>query len=219
MRERDQQASENKHIISQIILATQGLPFRGHQDDKVDFSIEDVNLGNIIATLQLMSKAFWTNTLLPKYINLKWSCPHLCVQNQGKVDYKSVKCHSQSYQTPQIIMPTGRSFLYAWGLWSPQYPHIKKCLLSFIHLDTISRNILEAISDPFVSLDPSRIRGQSYDGASVMSSEVAGVQPKIKEVSPRAHCYSHCHCCGVQESYINNQWVSLLSCNSPKRQY
>ena len=74
-------------------------------------------------------------------------------------------------------------------LSSPQDPHIKECLLSFIHLDranadSISKNILEAISDPSVSLDPSQIRGQSYDGASVMSSEVASVQAKIKEVSP-----------------------------------
>ena len=56
MRERDQQASENKHVLSQIILvvkflAKQGLPFQGHRDDKVDFSTEDVNF---IATLQLM---------------------------------------------------------------------------------------------------------------------------------------------------------------------
>ena len=52
MRERDQQASENKHVLSQIILAVeflakQGLPFRGHRDDKVDFSTEDVNRGNL----------------------------------------------------------------------------------------------------------------------------------------------------------------------------
>ena len=61
MRERDQQASENKHVLSQIILAVeflakQGLPFWGHRDDKVDFSTEDVNRGNFIATLQLMAK-------------------------------------------------------------------------------------------------------------------------------------------------------------------
>ena len=62
MRERDQQASENKYVLSQIILAVeflakQGLPFRGHWDNKVDFSIEDVNRGNFIATLPLMVKA------------------------------------------------------------------------------------------------------------------------------------------------------------------
>ena len=36
-------AAENKHILTQIVLsveffAKQGLPFRGHRDDKVDFS-------------------------------------------------------------------------------------------------------------------------------------------------------------------------------------
>ena len=55
MRERDQQASEDKHVLSQIILAVeflskQGLPFREHRDDKVDFSTEDINRGNFIAT-------------------------------------------------------------------------------------------------------------------------------------------------------------------------
>ena len=39
------------------------------------------------------------------------------------------------------------------------------------------------------------MRGQAYDGASVMSGEVGGVQARIKEISPLAiytHCYSHC---------------------------
>ena len=62
-------------------------------------------------------------------------------------------------------------------LSSFQDPHIKECLTSFIHLEranalSISRNILEAISAPSVSLDSSNIRGQAYDGASVMSSEM-----------------------------------------------
>ena len=74
-------------------------------------------------------------------------------------------------------------------LSSLEDPHIKECLVSFIHLEranapSISRKILEAISDPSVSLDPCKIRGQAYDGASVKSSEIAGVQAKIKEISP-----------------------------------
>ena len=120
-------------------------------------------------------------------------------------------------------------------LSSPHDPHIKECLLSFLYLDranadSISRSILEAISDPSVYLDPHQIRGQSYDGASVMSSARAGVQAKIKEVSPRAlftHCYSHClnlaiaASCSVQEvrnliSIINESHLFLA--NSPKRQ-
>ena len=49
-------AQENKHILSQIVLtveflAKQGLPLRGHRDDKVDFTREDKNRGNFIAAL------------------------------------------------------------------------------------------------------------------------------------------------------------------------
>ena len=61
--------------------------------------------------------------------------------------------------------------------------------------DMISRKILKSLSDPSISLDPSNIRGQAYDGASVMSSGKEGVQAKIKEISPLApftHFYAHC---------------------------
>jgi len=59
----------------------------------------------------------------------------------------------------------------------------------------IARKILGALDDPAVSLKPANIRSQVYDGASVMSSGKAGVQAKIKEISPLllfTHCYSHC---------------------------
>lgn len=61
MKVRDQTVDENKHILKQIILAVeflakQGLPFRGHRDDKVDFSTADTNRGNFVATLQLIAK-------------------------------------------------------------------------------------------------------------------------------------------------------------------
>ena len=74
---------------------------------------------------------------------------------------------------------------------SPNDPHVKECLINFMHLERtnatmISRKILESLSDPSISLDPSNIRGQAYDGASVMSSGMEGVQAKIKEINPLA---------------------------------
>ena len=77
---------------------------------------------------------------------------------------------------------------------------VKECLTNFMHLERtnatmISRKILKSLSDPSISLDPCNIRGQAYDGASVMSSGKEGVQAKIKEISPLAlftHCYAHC---------------------------
>ena len=94
----------------------------------------------------------------------------------------------------------------------------------------ISRKILKSLSDPSISLDPSNIRGQAYDGASVMSSGKEGVQAKIKEISPLAlftHCYAHClnlsiaASCKLSEvrnlvGLINEAYLFLN--NSPKRQ-
>jgi hypothetical protein len=39
---------------------------------------------------------------------------------------------------------------------------------------------------------PHKLIGQSYDGASVMSGKLGGVQIKIKETYPNAHCI-HCY--------------------------
>ena len=44
----NQMTEENKHILFRVILAAeflakQGLPFRGHRDDTVDFSSEEIN--------------------------------------------------------------------------------------------------------------------------------------------------------------------------------
>ena len=61
MAQSDQQVKENTQILQQIViavefLAKQGLALRGHRDDKVDVTNEDMNRGNFIATLQLMVK-------------------------------------------------------------------------------------------------------------------------------------------------------------------
>ena len=112
---------------------------------------------------------------------------------------------------------------------------VKECLTNFMHLERtnatmISRKILESLSDPSTSLDPGNIRGQAYDGASVMSSGKEGVQAKIKEISSLAlftHCYAHClnlsiaASCKLSEvrnlvGLINEAYLFLN--NSPKRQ-
>ena len=112
---------------------------------------------------------------------------------------------------------------------------VKECLTNFMHLERtnatmISRKILKSLSDPSISLDPSNIRGQAYDGASVMSGGKEGVQAKIKEISPLAlftHYYAHrpnlsiATSCKLSEvrnliGLINEAYLFLN--NSPKRQ-
>ncbi len=75
-------------------------------------------------------------------------------------------------------------------------PHIKECLINFVNLEranasAICAKILDSLSLPSVTLDPAKIRGQAYDGAAVMLSDIAGVQAKLKEISPLA-LYTHC---------------------------
>ena len=118
---------------------------------------------------------------------------------------------------------------------SPNDPHVKECLINFMHLEQtnatmISRKILESLSDPSISLDPSNIRGQAYDGASVMSSGKEGVQAKIKEISPLAlfiHCCAHCLNLSIATSCKLPEVQNLIGLiidtylflnNSPKRQ-
>ena len=256
LRESDKLAEENKHILSQIILAVefltkQGLAFRGHRDDKVDFSNEDTNRGNFIATLQLMAK---TDPVLNEHLhsakrNAKYTSK--TIQNEiahiyaSKIREKITKpIRDNALPYTVIADETTDAFLNQEiltlclrfvDLSLAPNPQIRECLLTFIHLQRanavgISKKILEALTDPSISLDTSKICGQAYDGASVMSSDKAGVQAKIREVSPIAlytHCYSHylnlsiAASCVVQEvrnliSVINEAHFFLS--NSPKRQ-
>ena len=64
------QATENKEILRQIVLAVeflakQSLAFRGHRDDRVDFSSYEINRGNFVALLQLLAKG---NDSLQKHL-------------------------------------------------------------------------------------------------------------------------------------------------------
>ena len=112
---------------------------------------------------------------------------------------------------------------------------VKECLTNFMHLERtnatmISRKILKSLSDPSISLDPCNIRGQAYDGASVMSSGKEGVQAKIKEISPLAlfiHCCAHCLNLSIATSCKLPEVQNLIGLiidtylflnNSPKRQ-
>jgi len=58
---------------------------------------------------------------------------------------------------------------------------------------SLSAYIMETLNH--YRLDPSKIVSQGYDGASVMSGKISGVQQCIKEHAPMAvyiHCYAHC---------------------------
>lgn len=75
--------------------------------------------------------------------------------------------------------------------------YIREEFIGFVELtktdaETIAQSILSCME--LWGLDITKLRGQGYDGASVMSGHVSGVQSRIREVSPKAvyvHCRSH----------------------------
>ena len=107
---------------------------------------------------------------------------YLCILAQEKINWESLcqqiafiadeTTNRHSYQ--EIL---SASIRYV-DLASPSVPHIVECFISFIYLEranssTISRKIIKALTPPSVTLDPSDIRGQTYNGAAATSSEMA----------------------------------------------
>ena len=254
LKQQAEQEQQNKEILCQVVLAVeflakQGLPFRGNKDDKVDFADESVNRGNFIALLQLLGKfsnnlqnhlflgkrnALYTSKTIQNEIIHIYACKikeRLTKHTREKnLPYSIITDEVTDPHANHDILSVCLRFV---DLTSLKDPHIKECLIIFLNLEranasAISSKILESLSHPSVSLDPARIRGQGYDGATVMSSARAGVQAKIKEISPLAiytHCFSHClnlaiaASCKVQEvrnliGLINEAYLFLA--NSPK---
>ena len=193
MAQSDQQVKKNTQILQQIViafefLAKQGLALRGHRDDKVDL---DMNRGNFIATLQLMAKE---NSVQKHLSSAKRNSKYTSktIQNDiihvyaMKIKEKlTEELRSQNLpftiiadectdsHSNQEILSVCVRFV---NLSTPNHPHIKECLVDFIHLErataaVIASKILESLTNVSLSLNPSNIRGQAYDGAAVMSSE------------------------------------------------
>ena len=89
--------------------------------------------------------------------------------------------------------------------------NIREDFLGFI---TVERITGESLATALLSwleshnIDVSFCRGQGYDGASNMSSSIAGVQDRIRSVSPMAF-YTHC------QGHQLNLWV-VKACSIPQ---
>ncbi|XP_074659588.1 52 kDa repressor of the inhibitor of the protein kinase-like [Tubulanus polymorphus] len=91
----------------------------------------------------------------------------------------------------------------------------------------IAQTILRFLDE--IGLDFNNLRGQAYDGAVAMSSDLHGVQAQIKQQAPNAdyvHCNNHClnlvivhssKIAGVRNMIDKLQAVFLFFNNSPKR--
>ena len=112
--------------------------------------------------------------------------------------------------------------------------HIREDFLGFITVERITGEFLATALLSWLeshNIDVSFCRGQGYDGASSMSSSIAGVQARIRSVSPMAfytHCQSHqlnlcvVKACSIPQIRNANGVISEIAKffnYSPKRQH
>ncbi|KAL5509306.1 hypothetical protein EMCRGX_G004648 [Ephydatia muelleri] len=141
--------------IDARLLSHQGLSFRGHRDDRVDFGVMDDNEGNFIVTLQLMAK---DNSKLQKHLlneskNAKYTCKSIhneIIHIYGSTIRRNLTDQLREQRLPFTIIANECTDFYS------NQEVLSVCLRT--NASTISEKILECISESPLSLDSSLIR-------------------------------------------------------------
>lgn len=244
-------SDQNKHILSVIVGAVklcgmQGLPLRGHRDDNT----ADNPLTNQGVFKAILDHTAKSDPILQEHLeygkkNQKYTSKTIqnqiieviadCLREDILAPLKNVKYFSVMADevTDRHANLEVLSLCLRFVDVSQRKPEIKEAFLDFLHL---KRATGMSISDAILTLldkhglDVQDIRGQSYDGASAMSSDERGAQALIRDKNPLAlytHCRSHVlslaigKACKVQDlrnmvDVINE--IYLYFHLSPKRQ-
>ena len=209
---------ENRYYISCIIdviafCAVQGMAFRGHREmlktEEDGNNVAQHHSGNFFSLLALLSKydSIVESRLKEGPQNAKYTAPD--VQNEviaavaGLIREKISVQNSENYFA--IIADEARdtshqqqlSLVLRYVGRESGSCEVKESFLGFVPCATVdarglSESILMLLRDNGIALD--WCVAQCYDGASVMSGHISGVQTRIREVSKHAmylHCFAH----------------------------
>lgn len=197
---------ENKHYIktlAEILLLTCKLEIaqRGHDESK-----DSVNKGNFLELVDAFSKRdpLFKKKLMETGGNAKYL--HSSIQNElleilGNEVLKTVRDEVNDTgfyavladETKDVSKKEQVSIIV-------RYLHnseIKDAFLGFVHADKLNAESLTGIiKDTLLThgLKLENCVAQAYDGASVMSGNLSGVQSRFKQEVPHAiyvHCYNH----------------------------
>ena len=192
-----------------LLLGKQGLAFRGHRDDKVEwdeFYEETGNLGNFLEVLQFRAE---TDQVLRDHLqhaprNAQYTSK--TIQNQlisvigdhirSEIVSEIKKAKFYSIMADEVTDISNKeqlsvSFRYLQG------DSVKEVFLDFIEVERITGRVLaDAILKSLGTWDlpVKNMRGQCYDGASNMAGARSGCNAIIQEVAPQAiyhHCAAH----------------------------
>ena len=247
-KERDERIKNNTKVIKSLLdcvifLGKQGLPYRGHRDDR---TCEDVvNAGNFMELVYFRAK---TDAILAKHLkNAPRNATYLSktIQNEliqvvgnsirNKIinDIKTAKFFSILADEVTDCSNKEQLSLAIRFVDSVDYT-IREEFLDFI---TVERITGEALASAILSrlqewdIPIENCRGQGYDGAANMSSSVCGVQSRIREQAPLAfytHCQAHqlnlciIKACSIPDIRNANGVISEIAKffnYSPKRQH
>lgn len=218
---------ENVSIISTVVelvmfCASQGISLRGHRNESGELD-PTVNSGNFLALAHLRAQ---TDYIFREHLNSRqlhknsmhtsWQVQNeiiniieKCVKSKIKDELEAGECHFFSIMSDTVTDQFSNQEVLSLCLRYVNERHeIKERFFDFVYLP--ERATGKSMSDQIklilskANLDITKLRGQSYDGASSMSSENVGVQKFIKESSPLA-IYTHCH------SHILNLCIASVS--------
>jgi hypothetical protein len=200
--------NKNRHILqcvvdAVILCGTRSLALRGHRDDWTSTSD---NKGNFIALLELLStyddqlakhlrqgskNAMMTSKTVQNEIIdvIRTLLQEKIVREVGDAPFAIIADEARDSFSKKEYLSLCLRYVNA-------EKEIKEVVFDFKELERtnaeeISNEILKSLKD--AGLDLSRLRGQAYDGASVMSAP-NGVRGRIQQVASLAlyvHCWSH----------------------------
>ena len=214
-----------KSIMEVILtLAHQNIPLRGHDESELSS-----NPGNFVTIFHLLvshdprlkqkraSAPKNATYLSPEIQNSVLSILAKMVKDQICSEVKESGAYTIMADETRDVSKTEQLCIVLRYVFQG---HVYERFLGFVPLENLSaagfaHSIAGALSESHVDLN--LCVSQSYDGASVMSGRVGGVQAKIKDLCPQAtycHCYAHrlnlilVDCCKVIP--VVHEYFSLL---------
>ena len=206
---RADQVRRNRHYIRTIaavllLCARQDIALRGHRE-----SSDSLNRGNFLEILMLVANHddIVKRQLVDNPKNATYVSPS--IQNallnvMGCIIRKKVASAVQSATYFSILADETKDLSKQEQLTIVlRYVDVHSCIihesfLSYVHAKSLTASSLSSYILSILSeygLDTKWIVSQGYDGASIMSGKLTGVQQRIKDVAPQAtyvHCQAHC---------------------------
>eukprot|EP00731_Ephydatia_muelleri_P026423 Em0018g523a len=207
----------NRHCLFEIIqcirfLCRQGLALRGDDDD------QDGNLKQLIH-MKAYSDTMLKNWLVKKdNVYTSPEIPNEIIQTMSLQVLREIIAELQSspFLTIMIDETTDSSNMEQVTLvirHVTEELQVHEEFFGFYAVDsTDATTLVSVVKDAMVqmNLPMSKLRGQCYDGASVMSGIRSGVAKQIADIEPRAiftHCYDHAlnlAVAGYEKCFRNN---------------